>query len=362
MSVFFRCLDSRLRINKAEQPAARATLLLAAKAEGHWRDELTASPGLPEALRLLGCECHVSSCGDIERFEPDEKIDTDGHDEFSWMLPVLAPYIADGSYLLAEYDDETCRTEFQGGRYREVFEGGDCEDDGEGAARATAWRDAPRYAAAKAQSARADDVDLLAGFTGMIESRPEDLIGHRVHFVDGKLQGQQTFLQASGAVLATVDYEQGEAHGVFNLYSSKGSLALTATFSRGLLEGEMKILDNDGSLTASSSFAAGKYHGPQLIFEAEGSARIHCEYRHGVPHGRFFAKQLDGRVMLNVQFADGEPQVPDEGRPAGWADRAKAGAGYLEQNFNWVEKLPEPYHKPEWVLQRVRARLNSGKP
>lgn len=107
-----------------------------------------------------------------------------------------------------------------------------------------------------------------------------------------------------GILLANVEYQKGELHGISTYYHDNGTISKTIPYCLGKAEGTAQIFDPCGNLIEAAEFANGVPHGRTIRFWSPGQTTALEEFQEGLlARGRYW--EQNGQLVSEINEGSG---------------------------------------------------------
>ncbi|MBI5346775.1 MAG: toxin-antitoxin system YwqK family antitoxin [Chlamydiae bacterium] len=116
------------------------------------------------------------------------------------------------------------------------------------------------------------------------------------HYSNYLLHGEQTFYSDTGELLMTINWVNGNMHGLKTIYSS-GKKSTEIPYSRGEKQGVERRFDENGKIFSEIHWDKDKKHGSERCFKEEGEVDVKWFY-HGKPVSSKKFEQFQSREKI----------------------------------------------------------------
>ncbi|MEM6672278.1 MAG: redoxin domain-containing protein [Planctomycetota bacterium] len=155
---------------------------------------------------------------------------------------------------------------------------------------------------------------------------------------NGEQQGEWTYRDANGAVVATRTFVDDQPEGLQTENYPSGARKLQYTISQGKREGLFQSWHPSGALQSKGWFVDGLKFGEWRIWHPSGALREQGSFRSGMKEGRWTLYGDDGREIRSGIYVEQEPVGEhrlvgaDEGEKVVWKDMPE-GVEWLEERW-----------------------------
>lgn len=127
------------------------------------------------------------------------------------------------------------------------------------------------------------------------------------HYLNGKMNGVQTFYFENGIIGKKSTYLNGQLHGKSTIYRPSGRVEVVANYSNGKLNGNKTIYDINGNIEAKLTLKNGKLDGTSYIYWDNGKIKSKGIYINDKREGSFVEYYRNGIMKSNFNFKNNKP-------------------------------------------------------
>ena len=142
----------------------------------------------------------------------------------------------------------------------------------------------------------------------VIVKNSDGVVTEEATMLGGLLDGE-TILYSSGRVVGRLHFKQGKQEGESVFYDDAGRVTMKSLYHDGKLNGEGTFFDENGKIIRKENYKDGQLHGRRSDFYPTGKAREVAHYQQGLPHGELIRLAPDGQIQEIVCYVKGR-KVP----------------------------------------------------
>jgi antitoxin component YwqK of YwqJK toxin-antitoxin module len=134
----------------------------------------------------------------------------------------------------------------------------------------------------------------------------DGVVTEEAFMLAGVLHGE-TILYSHARMAARLHFVNGKQEGEATFYNDIGQLQMKSTYRQGKQHGETTYFDQHGKIVRKENFEGGELHGRKTDFYPTGKAREVYHYQKGLLHGEHLRFDMDGKMEDRACYLKGRP-------------------------------------------------------